>query len=173
MPQKDTLDSATYTCMLVSYRRLSPQFQFSLSGVTLVYLSQCASHSYGAEVEFLNFDWHVAENSPIWKTSFSPMFLNNDWKDTSSPMNTTIAHAQWNLKQTEHICSGPLWKGGSAVISEYCTSVDSLKKCLTAENPSFRPMAAIWPILKHLYSEMIAEPPFHRGPLHNAHAQSA
>ncbi len=26
--------------MLVSYRRLSPQFQFSLSGVTLVYLSQ-------------------------------------------------------------------------------------------------------------------------------------
>ncbi len=26
--------------MLVSYRRLSPRFQFSLSGVTLVYLSQ-------------------------------------------------------------------------------------------------------------------------------------
>ncbi len=26
--------------MFVSYRRLSPQFQFSLSGVTLVYLSQ-------------------------------------------------------------------------------------------------------------------------------------
>jgi hypothetical protein len=40
MPQKDTLDRAAYTCMLVSYRRLSPQFQFSLSGVTLVYLSQ-------------------------------------------------------------------------------------------------------------------------------------
>ncbi len=36
MPQKDTLDSAAYTCMLVSYRRLSPEFQFSLSGVTLV-----------------------------------------------------------------------------------------------------------------------------------------
>ncbi len=36
-PQKDTLDRAAYTCMLVSYRRLSSQFQFSLSGVTLVY----------------------------------------------------------------------------------------------------------------------------------------
>ncbi len=41
MPQKDTLDRAAYTCLLVSYRRLSPQLQFSLSGVTLVYLSQC------------------------------------------------------------------------------------------------------------------------------------
>ncbi len=40
MPQKDTLDRSAYTCMLVSYRRFSPQFQFSLSGVTLVYLSQ-------------------------------------------------------------------------------------------------------------------------------------
>ncbi len=40
MPQKETLDRAAYTCMLVSYRRLSPQFQFFLSGVTLVYLSQ-------------------------------------------------------------------------------------------------------------------------------------
>jgi hypothetical protein len=36
-PQKDTLDRTAYTCMLVSYRRLSSQFQFSLSGVTLVY----------------------------------------------------------------------------------------------------------------------------------------
>ncbi len=34
------LDSAAYTCMLISYRRLSPLFQFSLPGVTLVYLSQ-------------------------------------------------------------------------------------------------------------------------------------
>ncbi len=40
MPQKDTLERAAYTCMLLSYRRLSSQFQFSLSGVTLVYLSQ-------------------------------------------------------------------------------------------------------------------------------------
>ncbi len=30
MHQKDTLDSAAYTCILVSYQRLSPQFQFSL-----------------------------------------------------------------------------------------------------------------------------------------------
>jgi hypothetical protein len=42
MPQKETLDRAAYTCMLVSYRRLPPQFQFSLSGVTLVYcISMC------------------------------------------------------------------------------------------------------------------------------------
>jgi hypothetical protein len=40
MSQRDTLDSAAYTCMLVSYRRLPPQFKFSLSGVTLMYLSQ-------------------------------------------------------------------------------------------------------------------------------------
>ncbi len=42
MPQKDTLDRAAYTCMLVSYRRLSAQFQFSLSADTLGYLSQWA-----------------------------------------------------------------------------------------------------------------------------------
>ncbi len=53
MPQKDTLDRAAYTCMLVSYRRLSSQFQFSLSGVTLVYCismittpDQFVSHTY-------------------------------------------------------------------------------------------------------------------------------
>ncbi len=40
MPQKETLDKAAYTCLLVFYRRLSPLFQFSLSAVTLVYLSQ-------------------------------------------------------------------------------------------------------------------------------------
>ncbi len=40
MPQKETLDIAAYTCLLVFYRRLSPLFQFSLSAVTLVYLSQ-------------------------------------------------------------------------------------------------------------------------------------
>ncbi len=40
MPQKDTLDDVAYTCMLVSYHRHSPQFQFSLSAVTLWYLPQ-------------------------------------------------------------------------------------------------------------------------------------
>jgi hypothetical protein len=35
-----------------------------------------------------------------------------------------------------------------------------------AEKPPFRPIAAIWAILEHLYSEMAAEPPFQRGPLH-------
>jgi hypothetical protein len=40
MIQKETLDKAVHTCLLVSYQRLSAQFQFSLSAVTLVYLSQ-------------------------------------------------------------------------------------------------------------------------------------
>jgi hypothetical protein len=40
MPQKETLDKAAYTCLLVFYRRLPPLFQFSLPAVTLVYLSQ-------------------------------------------------------------------------------------------------------------------------------------
>ncbi len=49
MPQKETLDRAAYTCMLVSYRRLSSQFQFSLSGVTLLYLSQWGGQTRRAE----------------------------------------------------------------------------------------------------------------------------
>jgi hypothetical protein len=36
---------SAYTCLLVSYRRLSAQFQFSLSAVTLEYLSQCSFQS--------------------------------------------------------------------------------------------------------------------------------
>jgi hypothetical protein len=44
MPQKETLDKAAYTCLLVSYRRLSAQFQLSLSAETLGYLSQWFSH---------------------------------------------------------------------------------------------------------------------------------
>ncbi len=49
MPQKETLDRAAYTCMLVSYRRLPPQFQFSLSGVTLVYcISMVFRHEAGS-----------------------------------------------------------------------------------------------------------------------------
>jgi hypothetical protein len=39
MPQKKTLDKAAYTCLLVSYQRLSAQFQSSLSAVTLGYLN--------------------------------------------------------------------------------------------------------------------------------------
>ncbi len=35
MPQKDTLDRAAYTCMLVSYRCLSAQFEFSMFADTL------------------------------------------------------------------------------------------------------------------------------------------
>jgi hypothetical protein len=46
MPQKETLDKAAYTCLLVSFRRLSAQFQFSLSAVTLGYLSQWPSHTW-------------------------------------------------------------------------------------------------------------------------------
>ncbi len=40
-PQKATLDSLCTLSWFVSYRRLSSQFQFSLSAVTLEYLSQC------------------------------------------------------------------------------------------------------------------------------------
>jgi hypothetical protein len=39
-PQKATLDSMHTLSWFVSYRRLSAQFQFPLSPVTLVYLSQ-------------------------------------------------------------------------------------------------------------------------------------
>jgi hypothetical protein len=41
------MGKAAYTCLLVSYRRLSAQFQFSPSAVTLEYLSQC-SHPFVA-----------------------------------------------------------------------------------------------------------------------------
>jgi hypothetical protein len=39
--QNATLDSKRTLSRFVSYRRLSSQFQFSLSAVTLGYLSQC------------------------------------------------------------------------------------------------------------------------------------
>jgi hypothetical protein len=39
-PQKATLDSMRTLSLFVSYRRLSAQFQFPLSAVTLEYLSQ-------------------------------------------------------------------------------------------------------------------------------------
>jgi hypothetical protein len=45
MPQKETLDKAAYTCLLVFYRRLSPLFQFSLSAVTLVSISMVHNHT--------------------------------------------------------------------------------------------------------------------------------
>jgi hypothetical protein len=44
-PQKATLDSLRTLSRFVSYRRLSSQFQFSLSLVTLEYLSQWTSLS--------------------------------------------------------------------------------------------------------------------------------
>ncbi len=48
-------------------------------------------------------------SSPIRKGCFSPINLK------------TTAHAQWNLKQTEQ-GHGPIWKGGSAAITEYVCS---------------------------------------------------
>jgi hypothetical protein len=39
-PQKATLDSMRILSWFVSNRRLSSQFQFSLSAVTLLYISQ-------------------------------------------------------------------------------------------------------------------------------------
>ncbi len=47
MPQKEILDKTAYTSSLVFYGRLSPLFQFSLSAVTLVYLSQWTAPSRG------------------------------------------------------------------------------------------------------------------------------
>ncbi len=41
-PQNATLDSKRTLSWFVSYQRLSSQFQFSLSAVTLGYLSQCS-----------------------------------------------------------------------------------------------------------------------------------
>ncbi len=57
MPQKDTLDRAAYNYMLVSYQRLSPQFQFSLSGVTLVYLPAGSALCYLAVVQYTCTQW--------------------------------------------------------------------------------------------------------------------
>ncbi len=45
MRQKETLECCVHLYAFVSYRRPSPQFQFSLSVVTLVYLSQCSGKS--------------------------------------------------------------------------------------------------------------------------------
>jgi hypothetical protein len=45
------LDSAAYTCMLVSYQRLSLLFQFSVSAVTIVYLSQWGRGRGGGQRE--------------------------------------------------------------------------------------------------------------------------
>ncbi len=53
MPQKDTLDDVAYTCVLVSYHRHSPQFQFSLSAVTLKYLSLCSNHSARSHPKYM------------------------------------------------------------------------------------------------------------------------
>jgi hypothetical protein len=47
------------TPMLVSYRRLSPQFKFSLSGVTLVYLSQWYISRMLWSLDWQPFPFHV------------------------------------------------------------------------------------------------------------------
>ncbi len=47
MPQKDTLDRAAYTCMLVSYRRLSHQVSiFSVWCYSSVSISMCGTSMY-------------------------------------------------------------------------------------------------------------------------------
>jgi hypothetical protein len=58
------VDIAAYTCMLVSYRRLSPQFQFSLSSVTLVYLSQWSQFRRGDKYTYFVLFSHL----PVLKT---------------------------------------------------------------------------------------------------------
>jgi hypothetical protein len=49
-PQKATLDSLRTLSWFVSYRRLSSQFQFSLSAVTLEYLSQWVQSTMTLEI---------------------------------------------------------------------------------------------------------------------------
>ncbi len=68
MPQKETLDKAAYTCLLVFYRRLSPLFQFSLSAVTLVYLSQWFHQSAYVLLNRVSDIWWLSvffEHGPI------------------------------------------------------------------------------------------------------------
>jgi hypothetical protein len=55
------------------------------------------------KVDSLKIDQKVAETSPFWKTSFFDL---EKWmKSTFSPLRRQLlsAHAQWNLKQTEHV----------------------------------------------------------------------
>ncbi len=41
----------------------------------------------------------------------------------------------------------------------------TLKRAFSAKKSPFQPIAAIWAILEHFYSEMAVEPSFHGGPL--------
>jgi hypothetical protein len=55
-PQKATLDSMQPLSWFVSYRRLSPQFQFSLTAVTLgIYLGGVALRNKYTSSEHLSF----------------------------------------------------------------------------------------------------------------------
>jgi|LakMenEpi03Aug12_release.lakeMendotaPanAssembly.Ray.scaffolds.fasta_scaffold943502_1 hypothetical protein len=63
-----------------------------------------------------------------------------------------------SLKKDRH------WKGDFQ-LKRYRFGI--LGDCAYVEEVPFRPIAAIWTVLEHLYSEIAAEPPFHRGPLHS------
>jgi hypothetical protein len=66
-PRRETLDKAAYTCLLVSYRRLSAQFQFSLSAVTLGYLSHDMYHrDVPSRRRHLIFNFNGAQWGPVY-----------------------------------------------------------------------------------------------------------
>ncbi len=69
--------------------------------------------------------------------------VNNGCKDTFSPMVKPTAHAQWNLKQTEHVQW--TWKGGLVAISEY-------KFFEETPNGSYRPNSWLFQLKRYLFS---------------------
>jgi hypothetical protein len=99
-PQKATLDSLGTLSWFVSYWRLSSQFQFSLSAVTLENLSQWQGliSSYYAWLYLPTLaeipEWNCSELKarkdviPFFKSSFKPV-----WMDSTSPCNSLIGYS--------------------------------------------------------------------------------
>jgi hypothetical protein len=88
------------------------------------------------EAESLNIEEKVAENPPFRNANISPIFLSpNGW--------TQLRIGIWS-KLSNNMFSGPLWKGGSAAISEYkCSRIAQIaamgrKGDFTAEETYFQ-----------------------------------
>ncbi len=78
------------TGRIYSYHRNSA---WGMGSSILVVLSYVCVQSFGQlrgwlcpEDDSLNIGEKGAEKSPVWKASFSPMFLNNGWKSTFSAL---------------------------------------------------------------------------------------
>jgi hypothetical protein len=111
MPQKETLDKAAYTCLLlVSYRRLSAQFQFSLSADTLGYLSQwyprlCCrgkTDSPGGEGDGGSIFWKTRE---IGLPSYSMYSVGSAYNSAFSrrPTRNTCCTREGSIRQLDSI----------------------------------------------------------------------